>query len=122
MKDELLPCPFCGGKGHIRSKIRYRTNQQYPRCTIGELVPTVGTLYGDVWTDNEYAVCDWSFGYQVYCGKCKAKTLYKWGGWHSYSDDELETLGTYDFHSHRPCAEDGLMMRAAMAAWNRRAG
>lgn len=114
-RDELLPCPFCGGKAHIRSKIRYRINELHPKDTVYDSDPRFGEV------ENEVVVLDWRFGFQVFCGSCKAKTLYKWGPWHSYTHDEIEELGREDFYHHAPDSADEPVMLAAVDSWNRRA-
>ncbi|MBS5866220.1 MAG: Lar family restriction alleviation protein [Coriobacteriaceae bacterium] len=117
----LKPCPFCGGIAHIRRKIRYRTNEEHPEATVQDFdpgVPECGIAEG--YRDSTVQVCDWSFGYQAWCGRCKAKLPYKWGPWHSYSEDELETLDRSDFSRHTPTAEDEPAKDEAVKAWNRR--
>lgn len=113
ISEELLPCPFCGGKAHIRSKIRYQ-RALHPKVTVYDSDP-----YGTV--ENEVDVLDWQFGFQVWCGRCKAKTMYKWGPWHAYTNDEIEELGRDDFHRHAPESEDEPARLAAIEVWNRRA-
>lgn len=114
MTSTLKPCPFCGGTAHIRRKIRYRTNEEHPEGTVFEFNPTYGEY------EQTVKVFDWAFGYQAWCGRCKAKLPYKWGNWHSYSEDELETLDRSDFYRHTPTAEDESAKDEAIKAWNKR--
>ena len=123
MSDELLPCPFCGGTAHVRSKVRYRQNEGHPEGTVFDFrpgMPEYGIPEGEV--ENAVDVYDWSFGFQAWCGRCKAKLPYAWGPWHSYAEDELETLDRSDFCGHRPGPEDEAAREQAVRAWDRRAG
>ncbi|WP_143803062.1 hypothetical protein [Olsenella urininfantis] len=118
---ELLPCPFCGGTMHVRSKVRYRQNEGHPEGTVFDFhpgMPESGISEGEV--ENTVDVYDWSFGFQAWCGRCKAKLPYTWGPWHSYAEDELETLDRSDFHGHKPGPEDETARERAVRAWNRR--
>lgn len=112
--DELLPCPFCGGKAHIRSRIRYRRNEVLRKATVYDSDPILGTV------KNEVDLLDWQFGFQVWCGRCKSKTLYKRGPWHAYTADEIEELVREDFYNHAPNDTDEPARLAAIDVWNRR--
>ena len=112
--DDLLPCPFCGGKAHIRSKIRYRRNEVLRKATVYDSDPILGTV------ENEVDLLDWRFGFQVWCGRCKSKTPYKWGPWNGYTKAEVEELDREDFHNHAPGSEDEPAKLAAIDVWNRR--
>ena len=112
--DELIPCPFCGGKAHIRSKIHYRRNSMGRKATVCDFDPRFGEI------ENEVDLLDWQFGFQVWCGRCKAKMPYKFGSWHSYTNDEIEELDREDFHRHVPGSEDGPARLSAIDVWNRR--
>lgn len=114
--DELLPCPFCGGKAHIRSKIFYRIDELHRKATVYDYDPLFG---GE--SENTVNLLDWQFGYQVWCGRCKSKTPYKRGPWHAYTKDELEELGCEDFHRHAPGSDEEPERLAAIDSWNRRA-
>lgn len=113
--DELLPCPFCGGKAHIRSKIFYRINELHREAIVYDYDPLFG---GE--SENTVNLLDWQFGYQVWCGRCKVKTPYKRGPWHAYTADEIEELEREDFYNHAPNDTDKPAMLAAIDAWNRR--
>lgn len=113
MSDELLPCPFCGGKAHLRRKIKYRQNTENPTATVEDFYPG-----GEV--ENEVQVLDWAFGFQAWCGRCHAKMPYEWGEWHSYDDDELEMLDREDFYRHMPDESDEDTKEKAAKTWNRR--
>lgn len=115
MSEELLPCPFCGGKAHIRSKIRYRRNEVLRKATVYDSDPTLGTV------ENEVDLLDWQFGFQVWCGRCKSKTPYKWGSWEAYTKAEVEELDREDFHRHAPGSDEEPAILAAINVWNRRA-
>jgi hypothetical protein len=118
--DELLPCPFCGGMAHVRRKIAYRRTGR--RATVFDFqpgMPEFGTYDREV--ENEVDVLDWRFGFQVWCGRCKTKTQYKWGPWHAYTADEIEELGREDFYNHAPNDTDEPAKLAAIDVWNRRA-
>ena len=117
--DELLPCPFCGGKAHIRRKIAYRRTGR--RATVFELQPGMPEFWiHDREVENEVYVLDWRFGFQVWCGRCKVKTPYKWGPWHAYTADEIEELEREDFYNHAPNDTDEPAKLAAIDVWNRR--
>lgn len=113
--DELLPCPFCGGNAHIRSKIFYRRNELHRKATVYDFDPRFGEV------ENEVTLLDWRFGFQVWCGKCNVKTPYKHGPWHAYTVYEIEELDREDFYSHSPNGTDEPAMLAAIDSWNRRA-
>ena len=112
--DELIPCPFCGGKAHIRSKIHYRRNSMGRKAAVYDFDPSFGEI------ENEVDLLDWQFGFQVWCGRCKAKMPYKLGSWHSYTNDEIEELDREDFHRHVPGSEDDPARLSAIDVWNRR--
>lgn len=119
ISDEILPCPFCGGSAHVRRKIAYRRTGR--RATVFDFqpgMPEFGTHDREV--ENEVDVLDWRFGFQVWCGRCKIKTPYKWGPWHAYTNCELETLDREDFHRHVPSSEDEPARLSAIDVWNRR--
>lgn len=106
---------------HVRSKVRYRQNEGHPKGTVFDFhpgMPESGISEGEV--ENTVDVYDWSFGFQAWCGRCKAKLPYTWGAWHSYAEDELETLDRSDFHGHKPGPEDETAREKAVRAWNRR--
>lgn len=114
---KLKPCPFCGGKAHIRRRIRYRSTGN--KGIVYDFSPG-GCWLPDGEVESEVDLLDWSFGYQVWCGRCKVKTPYVFGPWHGYTKDELEELDRDDFHDHKPDASDVVTLAAAVEAWNRR--
>lgn len=114
---EMRRCPFCGGNAHIRHKIRYKASEPSKTVTIGEMQP----VYGGVWDERDYDVLDWSFGFQVYCGRCHVKTLYRWGPWHSYDDWELDGIGLDGLRTHEPGESDECAKQKAASLWNMRA-
>jgi len=117
--DELLPCPFCGGSAHVRRKIAYRRTGC--RATVFDFQPGMPEFgIHDCEVENEVDVLDWRFGFQVWCGRCKSKTMYKWGPWHAYTNDELEELDREDFYRHVPNGADELARLSAIEVWNRR--
>ena len=118
--DELLPCPFCGGRAHVRSKVAYRRTGR--RATVFDFrpgMPEFGTY--DCEVENEVDLLDWRFGFQVWCGRCKTKNPYKWGPWHAYTKAEVEELDREDFHRHAPGSDEEPAILAAIDSWNRRA-
>ena len=118
--EELLLCPFCGGMAHVRRKIAYR--RTWRMATVFDFQPGMPEFgIHDCEIENEVDVLDWRFGFQVWCGRCKVKTPYKWGPWHAYTADEIEELGREDFHSHAPNSADEPARLAAIYVWNRRA-
>lgn len=116
---ELLPCPFCGGRAHVRRKTAYRTTGR--RATVLDFQPGIPEFgIHDCEVENKVDVVDWAFGFQVWCGRCKTKGPYAFGPWHSYMEGELETLDREDFHRHVPSSEDEPARLSAIDAWNRR--
>ena len=117
--NELLPCPFCGGRAHVRHKMAYRrTGRSVSVFDFQPGMPEFGIHDREV--ENDVDVLDWAFGFQVFCGRCKVKTLYKWGPWHAYTNDEIEELDREDFHRHVPSSEDEPARLSAIDVWNRR--
>lgn len=118
--DELLPCPFCCGKAHARRKTSYRRAGR--RATVYDFQPRMPEFgIHECEVENEVDLLDWQFGFQVWCGRCKCKTPYKFGPWHAYTDDEIEGLGREDFHNHAPGSDEEPERLAAIDSWNRRA-
>ena len=107
----LLPCPFCGGTAHVRRRTRYRGTGR--KGTVYDMTP-----YGEV--ESKVPLLEWSFGWQVWCGRCKAKMPYVFGPWHSYTDEELEELDREAFHTHEPGYRDEGAREIAEDTWNRR--
>lgn len=117
--DDLLPCPFCGGRAHIRRKTAYRRTGR--RATVHDFQPGMPEFgIHDREVENEVDVLDWRFGFQVWCGRCKSKTPYKWGPWNGYTKAEVEELDREDFHRHAPGSDEEPAMLAAIDLWNRR--
>lgn len=118
-REELLPCPFCGGSAHVRRKIAYRRTGC--RVTVFDFQPGMPEFgIHDREVENEVDVLDWRFGFQVWCGRCKSKTMYKWGPWHAYTNDEIEELDREDFYRHVPNGADEPARLLAIEVWNRR--
>ena len=117
--DDLLPCPFCGGMAHVRSKIAYRRTGR--RATVFDFQPGMPEFgIHDREVENEVDLLDWRFGFQVWCGRCKVKTPYKWGPWNGYTKAEVEELYREDFYNHAPNDTDEPAKLAAIDVWNRR--
>ena len=85
------------------------------KATVYDFDPRVGEV------ENEVDLLDWQFGFQVWCGRCKVKTPYKWGPWNGYTKAEVEELDREDFHNHAPNSADEPARLAAIDVWNRRA-